>query len=313
MKYFLLLFVYCASLLADAHILCYHRFDDPKPKYKHTNISSKEFLSQINSLKADGKKFVSLSSIVTALKTAKPIDANLVSITVDDAYRSFYEKAFPILRDAKIPFTLCVYVEAVDKKYGDYMTWEQIKEVSKYGEIALHSYAHKDLTKLSLDDLKKDTVNALTSFEKHMGFKPKQYAYPFGLYNLDVKNTIKSFGFDAILTVDGGAVDSESDVFQIERIAVSEGANFKLFMGVKPLDVVLQKPSGGEQKTIKGSVQNYSGKTIKLYVTKGDVRTLELKDGKFETTVDMSKINSKHKLIFYTDDHRYRAKLIEKD
>jgi len=313
MKPFLFLLAFCASLFADAHILCYHRFDDPKPKYKHTNISSKIFLSQINSLKADGKKFVSLSSIVTALKTAKPIEANLVSITIDDAYKSFYEKAFPILRDAKIPFTLCVYVEAVDKKYGDYMTWEQIKEVSKYGEVALHSYAHKDLTKLSRDELKKDTADALASFEKHMGYKPKQYAYPFGLYNLDVKNTLKSFGFDAILTVDGGAVDGGSDVFQIERIAVSEGDAFNLSMGVKPLDITLQKPNSGEQKIIKGSIQNYSGKTIKLYVAKGDVRTLELKDGKFETTVDMSKVNSKHKLIFYTDDHRYRAKLIEKD
>jgi len=313
MRHFLLLVVFCASLFADAHILCYHRFDDPKPKYKHTNISSKSFLSQINSLKADGKKFVSLSSIVTALKTSKKIEANAVSISVDDAYKSFYEKAFPILRDAKIPFTLCVYVEAIDKKYGDYMTWEQIKEVSKYGEIALHSYAHKDLSKLSADELKKDTTDALASFEKHMGFKPKQYAYPFGLYNIDVKNTLKSFGFEAILTVDGGAVNSQSDVHQIERIAVSEETDFKLSMGVKPLDITLGKPNAGAQKTIAGSVQNYGGKTIKLYVAKGDVRTIALKEGKFETTVDMAKVNSKHKLIFYTDDHRYRAKLIEKD
>lgn len=313
MRHFLLLVVFCASLFADAHILCYHRFDDPKPKYKHTNISSKSFLSQINSLKADGKKFVSLSSIVTALKTSKKIEANAVSISIDDAYKSFYEKAFPILRDAKIPFTLCVYVEAIDKKYGDYMTWEQIKEVSKYGEIALHSYAHKDLSKLSADELKKDTTDAFASFEKHMGFKPKQYAYPFGLYNIDVKNTLKSFGFEAILTVDGGAVNSQSDVHQIERIAVSEETDFKLSLGVKPLDITLGKPNAGAQKTIAGSVQNYGGKTIKVYVAKGDVRTLELKEGKFETTVDMAKINSKHKLIFYTDDHRYRAKLIEKD
>ena len=313
MKYFSLLFIFCASLFADAHILCYHRFDDPKPKYKHTNISSKSFLSQINSLKAGGKKFVSLSSITTTLKTSKQIDANAVSITVDDAYKSFYEKAFPILRDAKIPFTLCVYVEAIDKKYGDYMTWEQIKEVSKYGEIALHSYAHKDLTKLTADELKKDTTDALASFEKHMGFKPKQYAYPFGLYNIDVKNTIKSFGFEAILTVDSGAVNVQSDVNQIERVAMSEETDFKLSIAVKPLDITLQKPNAGARKTIKGSIQNYTGKTIKVYVAKGDVRTLELKEGKFETTVDMAKVNSKHKLIFYTDDHRYRAKLIEKD
>jgi hypothetical protein len=50
-----------------------------------------------------------------------------------------------------------------------------------------------------------------------------------------------------------------------------------------------------------------------MYVAKGDTRVLELKNGSFETTVDMDKINSKKKLIFFTEDHRYRAKLIEKD
>lgn len=313
MKPFLFFLFFSVSLFADAHILCYHRFDDSKPKLKHTNIASKKFLEQINMLKAEGQKFVTLASIVSSLKTQKPIADKVVSITIDDAYKSFYEKAFPILRDAKIPFTLCVYVEAVNGKFGDYMNWEQVKEVSKYGEIALHSYAHKDSTKLSKEELTKDTAEAMAIFEQKMGFKPKYYAYPFGLYNYEVKQKLKSFGFESILTVDGGAVDAKSDVLSLERIAINEDTDFKLAMGVKPLDVTLEKAVGDKIKTIKGIVQNFDGKAIKLYIAKGDIRVLELKNGAFETTIDMDKINSKKKLIFFTDDHRYRAKLIEKD
>jgi hypothetical protein len=84
-------------------------------------------------------------------------------------------------------------------------------------------------------------------------------------------------------------------------------------MGVKPLNIILEKTADAKLKVIKGSVQNFDGKTIKLYVSKGDTRVLELKNGTFETTVDMDKINSKKKLIFFADGHKYRAKLIEKD
>lgn len=313
MKPFLFLLLFCASLFADAHILCYHRFDDNKPKLKHTNVASKTFLQQINSIKAKGGQFVSLASVVTPLRASKPIPNNAVVITVDDAYKSFYEKAFPILKNEKIPFTLCVYVEAVNNKYGDYMTWEQVKEVSKYGEIALHSYAHKDLTKLTKEELTKDTAEAMAIFEKKMGFKPKYYAYPFGFYNLEVKQAIKSVGFESILTVDGGAVNEKSDPLSLERIAINEDMDFNLAMGVKPLNITLDKTADGKIKVIKGSVQNFTGKTIKLYVAKGDTRVLELKNGTFETTIDMDKINSKKKLIFFADGHKYRAKLIEKD
>ncbi len=313
MKPLLFLFIFCASLFADAHILCYHRFDDPKPKYKHTNISAKKFLQQIETLKSEGYKFASLASIVAPLKSKKPIGDKLIVITIDDAYKTFYEHAFPILKAQKIPFTLFVYTDAVNNKYKDYMTWEQVKEVSKYGEVQLHSHAHKDLTKLTADELKKDTAEGVSSFEKNMGYKPKFYAIPFGVYNLAVKNSLKASGFEAIMTVDAGAVNATSDVHQLERIAIDEGTDFKLALGVKPLDITLQKPIGDSEKIIKGSVQNYSGKTIKMYVAKGDVRTLELNNGTFEAKIDMAKVNSKQKLIFYSEGHTYRAKLIEKD
>ncbi len=314
MRYFLSLLLFCASLFADAHIFCYHGFDDTRAKYRHTTVSSKAFLNQINTIKADGKKFVPLSSIVTALKTSKQLEPNVVSLTIDDAYKSFYQVGFPILRDAKIPFTLLVYVEAVDGRFGDYMTWDQVREVAKYGEVALHSYAHKDLTKLSKAQLIDDTVLAFKKFEKELGMRPKYYAYPFGFYNLETKNTLKAFGFDAILTVDGGAINEFSDVFSLERVPASENTSANMALSLKPLDVIIESQSGNDLKTIKGRVKNFDGKQIKMFTAKGDVRVLELdKDGAFETQVDMKKINARHRLVFKADNNRYRTKLIEKD
>jgi len=303
----------CASLFADAHIFCYHRFDDPKPNYKHTNISSAKFKEQLTLLKKEGYKFASLSSVISSVKAKKTIQDKIAVITIDDAYRSFYEKAFPILKEQKIPFTLFVYTKAIDEGYRDYMNWNEIKEISKYGEAQLHSNAHKDLTKLTKEELAEDTKKATESFFKNLGHKPTKYAYPFGLYNLEVKNHLKSAGFEAILTVDGGAVNEGSDIFQLERIAVSGETDFKTAIGVKPLDISITGVSGTNPKNIKATVKNYGGNEIKMYLAKGNVKTVKLSGGAFETDIDMGSINSKKKLIFYTGDHRYRAKLIEKD
>ena len=45
-------------------------------------------------------------------------------------------------------FALMVYVEASARKYGDFMTFEQIKEVEKYGEVGYHSYGHPHMVGL---------------------------------------------------------------------------------------------------------------------------------------------------------------------
>ena len=51
-----------------------------------------------------------------------------ILITIDDAFKSFYEVAWPFLKKNKIPFILFVSTEPVGNK--GYMTWDQIKEVN---------------------------------------------------------------------------------------------------------------------------------------------------------------------------------------
>ena len=50
-----------------------------------------------------------------------------VLITIDDGFKSFYEHAWPYLKENKIPFILFISTEAVGK--NGYMNWSQIKEI----------------------------------------------------------------------------------------------------------------------------------------------------------------------------------------
>ena len=52
-----------------------------------------------------------------------------ILITIDDGFKSFYNEAWPYLKENKIPFILFVSTEPVGK--NGYMTWDEIIEMIK--------------------------------------------------------------------------------------------------------------------------------------------------------------------------------------
>ena len=220
MKYLLLLCFLPLYLFCDAKVFIYHRFDDPKHQSTNTNTSTKELKAQFEYFKTNNYEVVPLEKILNKLKNKEDIPSNWVALTIDDTYKSFYQNGLKLFKEYNYPFTLFVYVEATENRYGDFMTWDELKEVKKYGEVELHSYSHPSLIKLSNEDIAKDTQKAIDIFEKNMGYKAKIYSYPFGEYDDRVKNEILKFGFDSILNQNNGSVNSKSDIFNINRIAL---------------------------------------------------------------------------------------------
>lgn len=204
MKQALLLALISLTLWADAHLFVYHRFGDAK--HASTNISLETLKQHFDYFKNHGYEVISLDKLNMALKNKENIPDNWVVLCIDDSYKSFYDNGLSLFKQYQYPFALFVYIEATDKNYGDFMNWEQVKEAQKYGELGLHSYGHKHMVSLSAEEINKDTRKGLESFKKHLGYKPKYYAYPYGEFDASVKNEISSFGFDLILNQNVGAV-----------------------------------------------------------------------------------------------------------
>ena len=68
-----------------------------------------------------------------------------ILLTIDDGLLSFYENAWPILREKNIPFILFVNTREVGS--FNYMSWDQILELHKDSnvEIGNHSHSHEYL------------------------------------------------------------------------------------------------------------------------------------------------------------------------
>ena len=214
--------------------LMYHRFNENK--YPSTNIRMEVFEKQMQII--NEKKNI----ILKILKHSKRILINQkvkkILITIDDAFTSFYEHAWPFLKRNKIPFILFVSTEPVGK--NGYMTWDQIKEVEKesFAFIGNHSHTHEYLIDFSFDQFKKDIDKSINIFKKELGYNPVFYSHPFGEYSLEHINFLKK-KFKLAFGQHSGVIDLNKDKYQLPRFPINEKygdlERFKFVIDLLPL------------------------------------------------------------------------------
>ena len=227
-KFFLILFFINSSAIADDNIkyyandhgvvsIMYHRFNENK--YPSTNIKVDIFKKQLELIEKNNIEFYDPLKFDTEFKYPKK--NKKVLITIDDAFSSFYENAWPILKKRKIPFILFVSTEPVGK--SGYMNWNEIKEISSYdfAYIGNHSHTHEYLLNFSHFEFEKDIKNSIKIFKEKLGYNPIFFSYPFGEYNLKqtefIENNFK-YGFGQ----HSGVIDLTKNRFELPRFPINE-------------------------------------------------------------------------------------------
>ena len=313
MKYFLLLFIFSFYLQANGNIFVYHRFGDER--HQSTNTTLQELEKEFEYFKTNNYKVVTVSQIAQKIKNGEDIPENWVAFSIDDAYKSFYTNALNIFKKYNYSFTLFVYVESTQKKYPDFMSWEEIKETSKYGEIALHSYGHKHLTKLSNEEIFDDTKKAYDMFVEKLGFKPLGYTYPFGEYDERVKEVIKKFDFEYIANQNNGSVNSKSDIFDINRVALVGDVNLKEKLKYKTLEANWIEPKvypkDGILKHVKVQVDP-SIKNAKLFISTYGWQDIKVKNGIIDVKLNKKLNLNRNRVAISTDYYTISNKLLIK-
>ena len=227
-KYFLILFFISSPTFAKKNVkyysddhgvvsIMYHRFNENK--YPSTNIKIDIFKKQLELIEENNIEYY--DPAIFDKQFNYPKKNKKILITIDDAFSSFYENAWPILKKKEIPFILFVSTEPVGKP--GYMTWEQIKEVSSYNfaYIGNHSHTHEYLLDFSHLEFTKDIKNSIRIFREKLGYNPIYFSYPFGEYNLEqtqfIKNNFK-YGFGQ----HSGVIELTKNPFELPRFPINE-------------------------------------------------------------------------------------------
>lgn len=316
MRYLFLLFISFFYTFADAHIFVYHRFDDTR--YPSADTSKEQLEKQFNYFKKNGYKVVSLEKIINKISKKEKIPSNWIALTIDDAYKSFYQNGFEVFKKYNYPFTLFAYIKAHNEKYQDYMSWQQLKEVKKHplGDVQLHSFAHPKLQKLSTQEIINDTKKSFDIFEKNMGYKPTMYAYPYGEYTQRVKDTLqRNFPFQAIFNQNTGAVTKNSDIFDIDRIALTGDVKISHKLRYKSFNVKWHEPKEYPKdsvlKKVKAQVDT-KHKTLKLYITANGWQDVKVKNGLVDVDLNIPLKQDRVRVILGSDVFTISNKIINK-
>tara|TARA_B100001057_G_scaffold82153_1_gene77676 strand:- start:2398 stop:3450 length:1053 start_codon:yes stop_codon:yes gene_type:complete len=197
--------------------LMYHRFEENK--YPSTNIKLKDFKEHIKIIEKNNISFINPDNFENELKNK---NQRKILLTIDDGFSSFYENAWPILKEKKIPFILFVSTREVGS--SNYMTWGQIKELNEenFVEIGNHSHTHEYLVEEDYEIIKKDIEKSILIFKEKLGKNSKFFSYPFGEYSLEFKDIIKSLGFKYAFGQHSGVIDQTKDFYELPRFPINE-------------------------------------------------------------------------------------------
>ena len=196
----------------------YHRFEENK--YPSTNIKIDDFMNHLKIIEENKIEFINPKDFENVLQNNKL--QRKILLTIDDGFLSFYKNAWPILKDKKIPFILFISTREVGA--FNYMTWDQIKEISKedFVEIGNHSHTHEYLADENNGLIKEDIAKSISIFKKKLGKNSDFFSYPFGEYSNNFKNIIKDFGFKYAFGQHSGVIDETKDFYELPRYPINE-------------------------------------------------------------------------------------------
>lgn len=164
-------------------LLIYHRVGGGTPDER--DLPTASFAEQVAMLARH--RVVALDTALDEL--ARGDDSAKVVLTFDDGFVDVHTRAWPLLRDAGLPFTLYVttaYVGGVMHWPGSTsdhpapaLSWPQLEELAADPLVTLgnHTHTHPRPEALTVEEL--DTCSAL--LHERLGITPRHFAFTWGV------------------------------------------------------------------------------------------------------------------------------------
>jgi poly-beta-1,6-N-acetyl-D-glucosamine N-deacetylase len=236
-------------------VLCYHSVPHRAVSGDDYGVTQGRFVEQMEYLRTHGYRVVSLQDVIEAKAGKGVLPERAVLLTFDDAYASFHQFVYPVLKRFGFPSVLAVVGEWIESPPRDLpeptMSWNEIRQVARDGlvDVASHSYdLHRAIQynpqgnvgaavsvraflprakryesdgeyaeRLRLDFRKQKQV-----FEEKLGFAPRVMVWPYGRYNQASVKIAEEEGYGVGFTLEEGFGDL-SNLQTINRVPVRNG------------------------------------------------------------------------------------------
>jgi peptidoglycan/xylan/chitin deacetylase (PgdA/CDA1 family) len=213
-------------------ILCYHNvaLAPADARFKLLYIAPERFERQLWTLRRLGLRGVSTSEGMARQREATA--RGCVVLTFDDGYTDTLTSAAPLIK--RYGFSATCYV--VSDAIGTYNRWdaahlqgtkslmshEQIEQWLACGmELGSHSCSHARLRELPKETARSEIAGSRVALHKRFGVPVEHFAYPFGQFNAETADLVRSAGYLSAVTVVPGVARPSDDRFRLPRILVN--------------------------------------------------------------------------------------------
>jgi peptidoglycan/xylan/chitin deacetylase (PgdA/CDA1 family) len=180
-------------------------------------------------------RVVSLDEISDFLEGKRRLPIKSVAITFDDGYLDNYVNAYPYLKKYRLPATIFIATAYLQKKmlldnmYLPMLSWKEIDEMIQGNiDIGAHTASHPDLSRIGVHRAKREILESKIEIEKRIRRNVDYFAYPFGSYDNNVVNLIRSLGFRCAFGGEG-VIQKDTDIFAIHRVEVKRSTSQAMF------------------------------------------------------------------------------------
>ena len=215
-------------------ILVYHNFS--KKGSDKTAVSQDDFEAQMKYLKQNGYHVVSIDQLLDFIDYKEQLPEKSIVITFDDAWRSIFDVALPILIKYGFTATFFIYTDFIGG--GKAMTWKQIETLSKIGfDIQCQTKTHRNLAVPKKNESFKEYFESIEMeigypknlLKEKLNIDCKFLAYPYGETNNLVIALLKKHGYRAAFTIDRKPNPFFIDKYRIYRSVIYGSYNMDKF------------------------------------------------------------------------------------
>lgn len=207
---------------SDAIVLMYH--DVVASRTRDTlwyDSTTEEVRKDVEKLQEWGATFVSLEDLYQSLVNDRPLPPRSVVITYDDNYQGFYDFAWPVYAEKKIPVTMFVHTNFIGSQQGrPKMSEETLKELLKSGHFTIgsHTMSHpEDLRKLTSEQKRKEIFESREILEKTFGVEVRDISWPVGNYDAESKKMAIEAGYRMGFTMNSQIAWASPGILEINR------------------------------------------------------------------------------------------------
>jgi peptidoglycan/xylan/chitin deacetylase (PgdA/CDA1 family) len=177
-----------------------------------TWVPPDRFERQIDALLAAGFRFIDETMFLDALDGRRDSPGREILLTFDDGYRVLLDRAVPALESRRIP-ALVFLVSAFAGRRNTWelnlpgrrfthLGWDEIRDLARRGfAFGSHARTHRDLTRLSLEDLRAELADSKREIESRLAVPVRSFSYPFGRLNDRVRGEAERAGYRAAFTL----------------------------------------------------------------------------------------------------------------